>query len=122
MYARWIIAPPLALTHSGGSRGPQLLTMPIAERPDDLLHLVPRGDARPDRGLQRLGDVEGVGPRVGTPEAQGEMRAMFGSVGTVAPGSPTAAVRLGEGPEHDVGGELVKSSEEDGTRWGADRH
>jgi hypothetical protein len=96
--------------------------MPIAERPDDLLHLVPRGDASPDRGLQRLGDVEGVGPLVGTPEAQGEMRAMFGSIGTVAPGSPTAAVRLGQGAEHDVRGQLVQPSEEGGPRRASGRH
>jgi hypothetical protein len=96
--------------------------MPIAERPDDLLHGVPRRDARPDLGLQRLGDVDGVGPRVGTPEAQGEMRAMLGSIGTVTPGSPTAAVRLGQGAEHDARGQLVKPSEEGGPRWVRVRH
>jgi hypothetical protein len=96
--------------------------MQIAERPDDLLHVVPRRHARPECGLQGLGDIDRVGPAVRTSEAQGEMRAMLGSVGTVAPGSPTAAVRLGEGPEHDVGGELVKSSEEGGTRRGPGRH
>lgn len=86
--------------------------MQIAECPDDLLHLMPRGDARPDLGLQRLGDVDGVGPLVGPPEAQGEMRAMLGSIGTVAPGAPTATVRLGEGAEHDARGQLAELSEE----------
>jgi hypothetical protein len=96
--------------------------MPIAERPDDLLHVVPRRDARPDRGLQRLGDVDGVGPPLGTPEAQGEMRAMLGPVGTVASSSPTAAVRLGQGAKHDAGSQLVKPSEEGGPRRTRGRH
>ena len=43
------------------------------------------------------------------------MRAMLGPIGTVASGSPTAAIRLGEGAEHDIGGELVKPPEETGT-------
>jgi hypothetical protein len=96
--------------------------MPIAERPDDLLHVVPRRDARPDRGLQRLGDVDGVGPAVRTSEAQGEMRAMLGPIGTVASGAPTAAVRLRQGTKHDAGGQLVKPSEEGGTRRARSRH
>jgi hypothetical protein len=96
--------------------------MQIAECPDDLLHLMPRGDARPDLGLQRLGDVEGVGPLVGTAEAQGEMRTMLGSIGTVAPGAPTAAVRLGEGAEHDARGQLAELSEEVGLRRASGRH
>jgi hypothetical protein len=96
--------------------------MPIAERPDDLLHGLPRRDARPDLGLQCLGDVDGVGPPGGTPEAQGEMRAMLRPVDTVAPGSPTAAVRLGQGAEHDAGGQLVKPLKEGGPRWAPRRH
>jgi hypothetical protein len=96
--------------------------MQIAERPDDLLHVVPRRHASPDRGLQGLGDIDGVGPPVRTPETQGEMRAMFGPIGTVASGSPTATVRLGEGAEHDVGGQLVKPSAEGGTRRAPSRH
>jgi hypothetical protein len=96
--------------------------MQIAERPDDLLHGVPRRHARPECGLQGLGDIDRVGPPVWTPEAQGEMRAMLGPIGTVASGLPTAAIRLGEGAEHDVGGELVKPPEETGTRRPLGRH
>jgi hypothetical protein len=96
--------------------------MQLAERPNDLLHLVPRGDAGPNLGLQRLGDVEGVGPLVGTAEAQGEMRAMLGSIGTVAPDTPTAAVRLGEGAEHDARGQLAEPPEEVGLRRASGRH
>jgi hypothetical protein len=96
--------------------------MPIAERPDDLLHVVPRRHACPDFGLQGLGDIDSVGPPVKTPEAQGEMRAMLGPIGTVASGSPTAAVRLGEGAEHDVGSEQMKPPEETGTRRAPSRH
>ena len=95
--------------------------MQIAERPDDLLHVVPRRHACPDFGLQGLGHIDGVGPPVRTPEAQGEMRAMLGPICTVASGSPAAAVRLGEGAEHDVGGQLMKPSEEGGTQR-ASRH
>jgi hypothetical protein len=96
--------------------------MQTAERPNDLLHLVPRGDTRPNLGLQRLGDVEGVGPLVGAAEAQGKMRAMLGAIGTVAPGTPTAAVRLGQRAEHDARGQLVQASEEGGTRRASGRH
>jgi hypothetical protein len=74
--------------------------MQTAERPNDLLHLVPRGDTRPNLGLQRLGDVEGVGPL----------------------GTPTAAVRLGQRAEHDARGQLVQASEEGGTRRASGRH
>jgi hypothetical protein len=62
--------------------------MQIAERPDDLLHVVPRRHAGLDFGLQGLGDIHSVGPPVWTPEAQGEMRAMLGPVGTVASARP----------------------------------
>jgi hypothetical protein len=96
--------------------------MQIAERPDDLLHVVPRRHAGLDFGLQGLRDIHSVGPPVWTPEAQGEMRAMLGPVGTVASGSPTAAIRLGQGAKHDARGQLVKPSEEGGPRRASGRH
>ena len=77
--------------------------MPVTERPHDLLHLVPRGDAGPDLGLERVGDVERVrAPRRAT-KAQGEMGPMLRPVLTVAAGPATATVGLGQGAEHDTG-------------------
>ena len=96
--------------------------MQVAERPHDLLHLLPRGDAGADLGLERVGDVEGVRAAGRTAEAQGEMGTMLRPVLTVAAGTATAAVRLGQGAEHDAGSQPSEPSQEGGRRGGEARH
>ena len=96
--------------------------MQVAERPHDLLHLLPRGAAGADLGLERVGDVESVRAPGRAAEAQGEMGTMLRPVFTVAPRPAAAAVRLGQGAEHDLGGQLVKPPQEPGPRPQVCRH
>ena len=96
--------------------------MPIAKRPDDLLHLLPRGDAGADLGLERLGDVERVRAPRRAAKAQGEMRPMLRPVFAVTAGAAAAAVGLGQGAEHDAGNQPSEPSQEGGRRGEAPRH
>ena len=96
--------------------------MPVAQRPHDLLHRLPRGDASADLGLKRLGDVDRVRAPVRAAEAQGEMGPMLRPVLTVAADAPAAAVGLGQGTEHDAGRQPSEPAQEGGRRGGADRH
>ena len=118
------MAPPLRLTDAATfpSGGPELRTVQVAERPHDLLHLLPGGDAGADLGLERLRDVKGVGPAGRAAKAQREMGTMLRPVLTVAAGAATAAVRLSQGAEHDAGRQPREPSQERGRRGGASRH
>ena len=96
--------------------------MQVAERPHDLLHRLPRGDAGADLGLERVGDVEGVRAAGRAAEAQGEMGAMLRPVFTVAAGAAAAAVGLGQGAKHDLGRQAPQPPQEGGPRPQAPRH
>lgn len=96
--------------------------MQVAERPHDLLHLLPGGDTSADLGLERLRDVKGVGPAGRAAKAQREMGTMPRPVLTVAAGTATTAVRLSQGAEHDAGRQPSEPSQEDGRSGGAGRH
>ena len=96
--------------------------MPVAKRPYDLLHLLPRGDAGANLGLERLRDVTSLGAAGWAAEAQREMRPMLRPVLTVAADAPAAAVGLGQGTEHDAGRQPSEPAQEGGRRGGADRH
>ena len=82
--------------------------MQIAECAHDLLQLLPGRDPGADLSLERLRDVEGLGPPGRAPEAQREMRPVLGAGRTVAVGPAAATVGLGQGAEHDAGGELAE--------------
>jgi hypothetical protein len=94
----------------------------VPERPHDLLHLLPRGDAGADLGLQRLRHVEGLGPAGRAAEAQREMGTMLGPVFTVAARPATAAIGLGQGAEYDAGSQALQPSEEGPARRLAGRN
>ena len=96
--------------------------MPVAKRPYDLLHLLPRGDTGANLGLERLRDVKGLGSASRAAKAQGEMGPMLRPVLTVAAGTATAAERLGQGAEHDAGSQPSEPSQEGGRRGEAARH
>ena len=96
--------------------------MPVAQRPHDLLHRLPRGDASADLGLKRLGDVDRVRAPGRAAEAQGEMGPMLRPVLAMTAGAAAAAVGLGQGAEHDAGSQPSEPSQEGGRRGGAARH
>ncbi len=99
--------------------------MGVAERAHDVLDLLPRRDPRADRGLERVRHVPRLGAARGAAEAQVEMRAVLGAGLTVTPGAPTAPVRLGQGAEDDVRGQVLEPPEADptgGTGGSALRH
>ena len=96
--------------------------MPVAQRPHDLLHLLPRGDADTDLSLERLRDVERVRAAGWAAEAQGEMGPMLRPMRTVAAGPAAAAVGLGQGAKHDAWSQPSEPSQEGGRRGEAARH
>ena len=96
--------------------------MPVAQRPHDLLHLLPRGAAGTDLSLERLRDVERVRAAGRAAEAQGEMGPMLRPVLAMTAGAAAAAVGLGQGAEHDAGSQPSEPSQEGGRRGEAARH
>ena len=96
--------------------------MGVAERAHDLLHFLPRRDARADLDPERVRDVPRLGAARGAAKAQVEVGAMLGAGLTVTPGAPATPVRLGQGAEDDVRGQVVEPPEEDPMGGAALRH